>query len=322
VLKIPAFGNTQNVLEKLRSKAFGKRRNCIYHNCTNTAINSHLLQKNGILSKISEQGHVYELTSNRYSDKLIDKHYFKKVGVNKTISSKLFCNHHDSKLFSRIEIGKIDYSSYQSQILLAYRAVASELRLKEIIKDYLFDVYSNTALDFYIDKVPVYLLRESVQLGIKDMSFYKSKLENELKQVDTDGFEFFMFDFPRIDICASSCFSPISQENSLDQIQPLQIVFFSIFPDQNVTRVILGYYREIQTEWMSKFIDSFRNISTREFEYMISNILATRIESFCISPALLNSIEESKLKYFLSYWNVNSDNMSELQEFNLNLFGK
>lgn len=68
-------------------------------------INSHLLQRHGVLDNIIEDGHMYEL---RVRDifkwsKDVPPVVFKKVGLNDAISYPLFCNHHDTELFLDIE---------------------------------------------------------------------------------------------------------------------------------------------------------------------------------------------------------------------------
>ena len=112
----------QNIIAKIRANVKKKDCECLFSDCENKSINSHLIQRNGILSNISIDGHLYEL-------KVIDVNKFgkekypinfKKLGVKQALSYKLFCNKHDTNLFKNIENTKSNYESYESFVLFSY----------------------------------------------------------------------------------------------------------------------------------------------------------------------------------------------------------
>lgn len=50
-----------SLIDKFFSKCLDGQRNCIVGGCTENAINSHLLQKNGIINLIAENQHVRQV---------------------------------------------------------------------------------------------------------------------------------------------------------------------------------------------------------------------------------------------------------------------
>lgn len=93
------------ILQIIRKNALNMNWKCMVDGCPEKTINSHLLQRHGVLDNIIEDGHMYEL---RVRDifkwsKDVPPVVFKKVGLNDAISYPLFCNHHDTELFLDIE---------------------------------------------------------------------------------------------------------------------------------------------------------------------------------------------------------------------------
>jgi len=84
---------------------------CFYPDCNKPSINSHILQKNGILSELEENGHVMQMEINPFGDNI---HFFKRTGINKAFSFKCFCSHHDIELFDSIEKKEINFSIYRN----------------------------------------------------------------------------------------------------------------------------------------------------------------------------------------------------------------
>lgn len=108
---------------------------CMCPNCSDSAINSHLLQRNGVLNHIIVKGHLYEIGREAfYKWHKNSPVKIKKVGLQQAISFPLFCNKHDTELFATIEGNLIDFDDYRSQLLFSYRGLCSEIRKKEFVK--------------------------------------------------------------------------------------------------------------------------------------------------------------------------------------------
>ena len=109
------------------TKAKNANRLCFQSNCGKKAIDSHILQKNGVLSNISENKHLFKLHKDNYTGKVS----FIKIGVNSAMTFKGFCSYHDSLLFKDIEFNSgIDYTNNRHLLLLNYRAILNEIRKK------------------------------------------------------------------------------------------------------------------------------------------------------------------------------------------------
>ena len=52
------------ILSIITKKLDDKNQGCLFDGCSNVAINSHLLQKNGIINHIAEEGHIIQLEAN------------------------------------------------------------------------------------------------------------------------------------------------------------------------------------------------------------------------------------------------------------------
>jgi hypothetical protein len=92
------------IYQNIRKNVYGKKWPCMAETCEKIAINSHLLQKNGILGNLVEDGHLVQIKPN---DLFKIEHggfvTFKTIGIDQVISYPLFCNEHDTTIFRSIE---------------------------------------------------------------------------------------------------------------------------------------------------------------------------------------------------------------------------
>jgi imidazole glycerol phosphate synthase subunit HisF len=105
----------RNRIESLYKRARRAQRKCMFRGCDEISINSHLLQKKGIINQIAENNHVVELAIDNYKP---DVFYFKRSGINDAFTFPGFCKTHDNDLFKEIETDNIDYSNYRTNLLL------------------------------------------------------------------------------------------------------------------------------------------------------------------------------------------------------------
>ena len=140
-----------SIMAKLLKRAKEAKWNCLYPNCEKDSIMSHLLQKNGILSRISTNRHVLEIQSTHNKNNKKDKHEIKSIGLNEAFAFPGFCISHDTLLFEKIENGNtIDYYDYYTQLLFSYRALMNESRKKEIIVDYYNRILKSSELQNHL----------------------------------------------------------------------------------------------------------------------------------------------------------------------------
>ena len=95
------------------------------------AIRSHLLQRNGILTQLAENGRIWEL---REDDLFTgtpgqhDHYYFDLVHIKRAFTFWGFCQPHDHELFAEIETRAPDLDNIRSARLYSYRAFLNELQ--------------------------------------------------------------------------------------------------------------------------------------------------------------------------------------------------
>ena len=101
--------------------------------CKGAIIKAHTIQRNGGLTVIASNGHVYSLLQTR---KLFDQNKYdletgpNKVGIGEASTFAGFCARHDNEVFAPIE--KQSFEGTLEQIgLLGYRSICHELFLKE-----------------------------------------------------------------------------------------------------------------------------------------------------------------------------------------------
>ena len=278
-----------------------KKWQCIVNGCTDDAINSHLLQRHGVLSHIIEEGHCYELHPidifRWQRDKL--PFQFKLKGLQEAISLDLFCNHHDTDIFLPIETGVVDYSNYNNQILLSYRTVCAEIRKKEVsierYRRYLGSEILKASRRDMIELIPDII--DSNETAINDLMVYKNLLENEIN-TPTNSFYFVHESYPISRIYASTCFTIASKEETADFERTLDNVFGHIIPTDTGSEFIFGYHKEHVNDAIRKFTDGWHGLSIYELGEKLTGWF-TLIESWGMSPSLHDSIsQEAKDKYF------------------------
>jgi hypothetical protein len=128
----------QNIITQISKNLKDKKWNCLVDGCDEVAINSHLIQQNGLLNNITYDGHLVELKvidANRWDDKKLPFE-FGNVGIKQALSYKVFCNKHDTEIFKPIEDNNKNFESYEAFLLFSYRAVGAEIRKKSILNNF------------------------------------------------------------------------------------------------------------------------------------------------------------------------------------------
>lgn len=189
-----------------------KQRTCLYPDCNEKSVMSHLLQKKGILNQIAENQHVcsYYTNPQTYESK------FKRTGINDAFSFQGYCTKHDDLLFRTIEKGVIDFSSDTNKLLFTFRAIFNELRKKEVINDAFNKAIGANTLDGLIDKN---FLKEYVRqnsLGARDLRYYLDLAHKNF--IDgTNDFNFSSLSFKKVPLCISTVVSVESDTEMMFQ---------------------------------------------------------------------------------------------------------
>ena len=284
-----------NKIDKVERFVEKKKWPCLCPNCQKAAINSHLLQRNGILDNVAENGHLYEARIKDVYRRINDDEIveIKKVGIGQAISYPLFCSEHDSALFKPIEGKLIDFDDYHSQLLFSYRSLCSEIRKKE----FNIERYNGTLIE---DNVKFELLLGE-KLGLEDLRYYKGVFETEIVKPQ-NKFTFLHLTYPFIPVFASGTSTYFMFDdtfvNFTEGIQNDQIIdcfFINIIPQKNSLEIIIGYNKEHTNDCLDKFTQSWKNLSTNQLLNKIVDLFNYSIESWGMSPSFYKRLLEKKL---------------------------
>lgn len=197
----------KNTLVTLKQRTKVAKRKCLFDNCQEEAIDSHLLQRNGIINKIAEQSHVYKMITAPYKPQGLE---FKYMGLKDAFAFPGFCETHDNNIFKEIESTDIQYTEYRTQLLFSYRALMNEKRKKEINIDFDDRILNSFSLKLYLSDQYLSDLAEHRKgdlLGIKDSEYYEEKFLSNIKDPLLQDFSFLVFELPKVDLCVSAAFT-------------------------------------------------------------------------------------------------------------------
>ena len=306
------------IFSEINKHVNGKKWECIIDGCNESAINSHLLQKNGILNNVVENGHIIEMKMEDYFKWKPNKAPIRFVskGVNDAFSLKLFCNNHDTRLFKDVENHPLDLKNYRNQLLLSYRVICAEIRKKEIGIEYNIRILNSRTLFGIIDKQSIELFVKGSKIGIEDLMHYKSLIEQELEKPNSQ-FLFEVYKYPLIQVFCAASFS-ISPEKQNQQ--PWKTVFIHGIPYDSNFYIIVGYHKDYVSDWILKYVQDWANLNEAKLEEKLTNLFATRVENWGISPNLFRTISKEKIDIFINFFQKNTMSYDENLKLDLNLF--
>lgn len=206
----------KQAIDEVYKKA--KKSECLYPNCSEKTINSHTVQKNGILKLLSENNQVCHnfVNLNRYSFKkltendlnnsfIIHKDKSLKIGdycinnnleffkdyINNVSTFKGFCNYHDSLIFGDIEFDSlmnITFSNSDKEVFLyCYRLFAYFYTHEEIKLKISQTLFKNN-INYFYNKKCIKTIKADIN-SFNKLTIEKEKLDNELKKGTYDFFE-------------------------------------------------------------------------------------------------------------------------------------
>lgn len=306
----------------IRKQVCNKKWECICDGCQEKSINSHLLMRNGVLNRVVEDGHLYELRSDAIQAFRPDKMpiSFKRVGINQAISLPLFCIGHDTGLFVEIEREEVNYANYRHLLLYCYRALLAEIRKKEIELEILRRESKSTVLYTYYgyDGIRnIEIQYENMKKGIQELNYYCDCLKSDIDN-DTESFVFFSRGLDIKGVYASSTSSLFTTEQDMESDKILNTFFFHLIPTESATQLIIGYHKEHYNDSLLNYVKRWQEVQNEEIGIMLT-ALFTQIETWGMSPSLYERIKEQNItRYYnkLAY-SLKSVNQIPREDFNL-----
>jgi hypothetical protein len=321
--KINAQKEALRVMGQIYKNVRKKSWPCMYCGCNDSAINSHLLMRNGILNHVVEDGHLYELRSDSPEAFKREKIpcMFRKVGINHSISFPLFCNTHDTSLFIEIETGDVNYALYRHVALYSYRALVSEIRKKEIEAEKLKRIVNSSTLYGLMGNFAIENFSKSYKLelqGIRDMEYYKEEILNDL-QSGTESFVFLSREIPLKGIYASTISSIFSSINDTIFAPILNTFFFHLIPKENASQLVVGYHKERTNDKIIQYANLWMNAPTERMGVMLTALFC-QIETWGMSPSVYEQLKPNNLKEFYNKLELSLTTVNQTPIEDMNLF--
>jgi hypothetical protein len=317
------------LITNIRKHVEEKKWKCLHPYCNEYAINSHLLQKNGVLNYLADDGHLIEIKGNEFFK--IEKQgalISKRVGINKAISQPLFCNEHDTKIFKDIETHPIDFFNPRVQLLFSYRSLCSELRKKQKgIENFrrqkqskILQTQLNPISEAYGNRT-----LSGFEIGAEDLEKLKLEFEKVIPANDYSTFVIKTYAYDLIKVCVSAMFSPVQPDGialkkAWEQEEPLSSIFINVIPQKKNLIVIVGYHKDFKDDWIINYVNSWQDLSFTKLQYQLTDLITTRVETWSVAPSLFDNIPKPIIKKFIKYWNANSMNLDATQIADFNLF--
>lgn len=298
--KVNPYLDKEKELAKQESFIDKQKWECMCPGCCERAINSHLLQRNGILNHIAKNGHLYEIRREDFFKWHTNGPVkIKKIGIQQALSFPLFCSKHDTEIYKPIEESVVDFDDYKSQLLFSYRAACSELFKKRS---------NQIRYEFLPEGCAKNESIEGTEKGIKDLLYYKYLFEDELKK-SQGKFSFLHVSYPFIGVCASAAVSyePIDfdKERSVMIAVKKKVwdgFFINVIPQKESLEVIIGYHNNHVNSDMLRYIESWKGLSFNKLQNKLTDLFCAKIESWSMSPDVFEHMSEGKKKWMMDVW--------------------
>ncbi|MXS71579.1 hypothetical protein GSF70_10150 [Flavobacteriaceae bacterium W22] len=314
----------KRIIVEARKTAINNIKKCFYPGCNEKSINSHILQRKGILDKISTNSHLWTFRNNHQKNEL----EFKRVGLKKAFAFHCFCNHHDTELFKEIETTDIDFTKYRTMLLFTLRVLYDEI-YKKIVFVETCELILDTNSDLF-DKEVLITDIEDGKLAISDLKRIEQKIILDLEQ-NTEHFVFKKRDIPRIDFCVSTFFTYDTteeieklEEESGRKLDRYTEMFISIFPYQQGNILLMGY-EKIDDVKVKDYFDEFFIEENPELCYKkITNLLIFNCENKVFGDQFYSEkIEGIESKHIeATEFMLDKNNKNERTSFEINFYNE
>ena len=293
-------------IEYLKKKYFNHKFPCyLYPKCNESTINSHMFQKNCILSSIATNNKLYVFNYTSLFNSTGIKYELK--GLNSILSFNGFCKFHDNKVFEPIEKKQelVNWSSSEAQFLLSYKALALETHRCLVVRNILINSLKTyeTAFD---DSIKHALSKINDTLK-KVLLPYKHPLEKGVLHSDYNLLQFETIVLPfKLELCLTGVFS-INDPSSINYNTHLREAYIvNVFPYSVNTIVILGCLNGFTNKWYHKISTMLKSNDVLIISQAFQDILF-RTEFHCISCNLHNEIEEDIPKFCIEWLEKKTD---------------
>lgn len=303
-----------------RIHAENNTNRCYHPACIKDAINSHILQRNGMLSVIAEDSHLWEIEVDNYRSEF---YHFKRNGLKQVMTFNGFCEEHDTAIFKDIENDEIDFTSYRTHILFTYRTLCNELFRKEVNMSF-YTCLVNKLQDKYNNE-RFHLHCKGERLGIQDMKVIEKRLWEDIDK-GTESYKFRIKYLPKVNLVISSSFNYVTSNESSSYFMrtgkhpdSLGELYINLVPYGENTILLMGYNKseeKMVKDWFDKFFDC----ADEQTFTRITNLILFQCETWSCNDTFhqqqIKGIEDA----FYTAIKFSMKNGDERKFFKLNIF--
>ncbi|MDY0140615.1 MAG: hypothetical protein RBR97_01825 [Bacteroidales bacterium] len=279
-----------SIWHEAKKKAEKSIKTCFFPDCNCQSTNCHILQKNGILSKIIEENHLMQFQYNLFHNPSI---YFERVGHNDAYSFNCFCNAHDS-IFKPIECGLVDFTLYTNLLLFTIRTKLNEkyrklvsIKQYEILIDSRNVVFNENDLKYFRNII------YGLKLGVQDIDLSLNEIWQDYFN-NTESFVFMAKDIPKTPVVLSS-FYTYETDYELDRWEcfcgypkpNVSDIFVCLLPYKVTSKLIFGFRKKNEATVGKYVLDMFSKEAI-DLEILLTNLLFYACETWAISETFYN----------------------------------
>ncbi|REC39990.1 hypothetical protein DRF69_20600 [Chryseobacterium sp. 5_R23647] len=317
------FINKARQYIKCKNSSRKRIKECFYPGCLNESINSHVLQRKGILDQISTDSHLWTFEKDVFYE---NEFAFKRTGLKKAFAFNCFCNTHDTELFKEIENGDIDFTSYRTNLLFTLRTVYDEIYKKMVYANTRDCLLKNETNLFDKDKLKKE--SENAKLAIDDLKILAGKI---LYDLDNDSQQFVIQNraIPQIGLCVSSFFTyetsaeiELMEKERGRELERYTELFITIFPYKKDSQLIMAY-EKIDEKKVENYVNEFFLNDHPQICYQkITNLIIFNCQNKVFNDQFFNEkIKGIEYKYIeATQFMLNEQNKNERTFYNINFY--
>lgn len=273
------FGEMLSLLKRAQEEWVKTSHICLHpqassSTCSPKVISSHTVQRNGGLSAIAEDGHVFSTKKAFFNIEKNDGEIVPtRIGLKEASTFPGFCNKHDTSMFLPAE-GPNSILNEESAFLLSYRALAYEYVMKQ------YNIANHAVQRDIMDRGATFPQQVAVQnlieamangtrIALMDIDRWKAKYDSAYNSADYSSFNAYMVEFDSVlPFVGAGAFMPEFDFKGtaiqfLGAKAGLENLAINITVLRGVTVAVFGWWPEKRNA-TSQFIDSFAAIPDDE----------------------------------------------------------
>lgn len=296
------------VMRKLHEKGYCLHPKANQTVCVGPIVRAHTVQRNGGLSRIARDGHVYTFLS---GDRIADNQLVTPslVGIKKASTFTGFCSWHDNQTFEPIEHFPFQ-STPQHTFLLGYRALSHELYKKKAAIDLTFPYQlqhldKGRSLSQQINTQHLlHTLIASYRIGLRDLVHYKTAYDQALLASNFSEANYYVLRLDKTPefLCASPLAPDFDFAGELLQ-DPMNIslvldhLVFSMIATDSGGAVIFSWLG--QSKAAVQLVKSLDVLSDKELPHAIVRFAFEYFENIFASPIWWESLDTTAQQHLL-----------------------